>query len=401
MNCYYCNHIHQADASYAIQPAAYDLGSAAPRCALHWRYLCGLCNKADHFMSVAWCRQEGKFFCRQCAKGQSKITGKFWGWDYWFEYLSPFSGKPCVSLDRLEFQGMHPLQRDVAPHLQKSIDRQQWLTRYPHEEHVTQWPVDHDLTQAEIRDSWNRNAARWDARYDDDGDRNRRYSCDEPMLAMLGDVAGQRVLDAGSGNGYLSRKLARAGAKMVGVELSEAFLDIAVKREAAEPLGIAYRKGDLADMPFLGDASFDRIVSNYVLQDVLDLPGVLAECHRVLKPGGQLVATISHPCFTSGPMHWEKPAADSPRREEATGLLVDRYFDRGPVAAVWANLDPVLGFHRPLRDYWRIFRQSGFEITDFEEPSVSQRARDELPDHEIHRLQRVPYSCIFSLARPA
>lgn len=398
MNCVYCSHIHSADSTYLVQPAAYDLGSEAPRCALHWRYVCAQCGKASHFMATGYCRQTAQFFCRECASSRSTITGPFWGWEYWFEYTSPFSGKPCVSLDRLEFQGMHPLQRDVAPHLHKAIDRTQYLNRFEHRSRH-QWKVDHNLSQDEIRQSWNKNAARWDARYDADGDPNRRYSCDEPMLAMLGDVSGLRVLDAGSGNGYLCRKLAKAGATMVGVELSEAFLDIAVRHETAEPLGISYRRGDLADMPFLGDGSFDRIVSNYVLQDVLDLPGVLKEFRRVLKPGGTIIATVTHPCFSAGPAHWHLPAADSPRREEAIGLLANHYFDRGPVAAVWANLDPVLGFHRPLRDYWAIFKEHGFTITGFEEPTISQRARDELPAHEQRRIQRVPFSCIFSLSR--
>src|SRR5690606_30666292 len=93
----------------------------------------------------------------------------------------------------------------------------------------------------EIRRSWNANAQRWDEAYDADGDRNRRYQSDEPMLELLGEVRGLAVLDAGSGNGYLARKLARQGAIVSGVEQSDRFHDLAVQREAAEPLGITYR----------------------------------------------------------------------------------------------------------------------------------------------------------------
>lgn len=55
---------------------------------------------------------------------------------------------------------------------------------------------------------------------------------DEPLLAMLGDVRGKRVLDVGSGNGYLCRKLATQGgaARVVGVDICDGFVDMALKR---------------------------------------------------------------------------------------------------------------------------------------------------------------------------
>ena len=46
----------------------------------------------------------------------------------------------------------------------------------------------------------------------DDGDFSKRHLVNPVLQRMLGDVSGQRVLDAGCGNGYLSRMLARRGA---------------------------------------------------------------------------------------------------------------------------------------------------------------------------------------------
>ena len=53
MNCYYCDKISAVDTGYYSAPAHYDLGSAAPRCMRHWRYICGMCGEADHFMRMA------------------------------------------------------------------------------------------------------------------------------------------------------------------------------------------------------------------------------------------------------------------------------------------------------------------------------------------------------------
>jgi protein-L-isoaspartate O-methyltransferase len=53
----------------------------------------------------------------------------------------------------------------------------------------------------------------------EDGDFSKRHLVNPVLLRMLGEVAGRRVLDAGCGNGYFGRMLARAGARVTGVEL--------------------------------------------------------------------------------------------------------------------------------------------------------------------------------------
>jgi hypothetical protein len=112
------------------------------------------------------------------------------------------------------------------------------------------------------------------------------------------------------------------------------------------------------------------------------------------------VAVISHPSFACGPGGWVTPAPDSPRREECTAFRVDAYFHRGAYLSQWANFDPVLSFHRPLRDYWETFTGTGFSVDAFEEPSITERGRRELPPSRVEYVLRVPYSCIFRLRKP-
>ena len=389
--CCYCEKIAGVAPAYPVASAVFDLGSGAPRCARHWRYVCGKCGQPAHFMATAYCPQEKRAFCVRCASGRREVAVPFWAWEYSFEYQSPWSGAWEPTLDRLEFEGRHPGLLDA-------VSKEPWLVRYP--EQPGQWRASGTFTDADVQANWNTNARRWDAGYDADGDRTRRYQSDEPMLALLGEVRGLRVLDVGSGNGYLCRKLARAGATLTGVELSDEFIRIARRYEEETPLGITYLNASITTPDLLPEASFDKAVSNYVLMDVQDYAAALRQVFRALRPGGSFIVVISHPCFACGPGGWVAPAPDSPRREERTAFRVDDYFIRGPTLCVWGNFSPVLGFHRPLRDYWQAFASAGFLVDGFEEPSITERGRAELPLGQVQQALRVPFACIFRLRKP-
>lgn len=399
MNCYYCDQIKSINPSYSSAPASHDLGSAAPRCFRHWRYTCDKCGAIDHFMRLAFCVQVRKFFCSACATQTEEVPSPFWAWKYYFNYRSPWSDQWVPALDRMEFDGTHPLLLcEMRSKAQAAISGEQYLARYPYK--GVQWRPQREFTDADVQSNWNANADLWHDLYDDDGDENRRYQSDEPMLSLLGDVDSKRVLDVGSGNGYLARKLANAGAMVTGIELSDRFLEIARAREEGEQLGITFYHGSAGNMDFLPDAHFDKAVGNYVLMDIRDYTAALGQVFRVLRPGGCFVAVISHPCFFSGPGGWLLPAPDSPRREERFARPVDSYFRRGPYLGQWGNLNPVLSFHRPLRDYWQAFGAAGFVVDEFEEPSVTERGRSELPVWRVEQSLRIPYSCIFRLVKP-
>ena len=97
--------------------------------------------------------------------------------------------------------------------------------------------------------------------------------------------AGLQVLDVGCGGGLLAEEFARLGCAVTGVDPSEESLTAARTHAASQRLAIAYRCASGEALPF-ADESFDVVYCCDVLEHVNDLPRVIAETARVLKPGG-------------------------------------------------------------------------------------------------------------------
>ena len=388
MRCYYCDRIAAVDERYGTREAAFDTGSEAPRCPWHWRFICDHCGEDGHYMTRFFCPRSGRLLCAGAGK---VLTAErpVWAWTYYWELGCPDCGELHASLDRAEALGDHPWQRDPsAAAARRWLSGLQELVRYPPAA-LPSPPA--KPTDADSDTNWSANADAWDAGYDERGDRTRRESSDAVLLDFLGDVEGQRVLDAGSGNGYLSRLLAKRGARMVAVENAHRFHELALTYQEREPLPIEFHRESLASMPFLAGASFDAAVANYVLMDVADYAAAIAEISRVLKPGGRFVCTISH---QSTHFRWQKPALDSPRREDYTSWQDDDYFVREPGYTQWGAFRPVLGFNRPLRDYVASGRRAGLALRDLDEPELTEEASQALPAHLRRHAQRAAVSYV-------
>ena len=113
----------------------------------------------------------------------------------------------------------------------------------------------------------------------------------EVIYEFLKPQPGMKILDIGCGTGNLSLELAKLGAEVTGVDISEAMLVKAREKAKKENLDIEFYCADVHNLPF-DDETFDAVVSLSALEFVPDLSEALKEAYRVLKPGGRLVIGI-------------------------------------------------------------------------------------------------------------
>lgn len=101
----------------------------------------------------------------------------------------------------------------------------------------------------------------------------------------IGPLAGRRVLDVGCGGGLVAEELARRGAQVTGIDVSEHALRTARAHAAAGGLSILYQRAPAEALPF-ADGAFDAVVCADCLEHVEAPDRVVAEAARVLAPGG-------------------------------------------------------------------------------------------------------------------
>ena len=98
---------------------------------------------------------------------------------------------------------------------------------------------------------------------------------------------GERVLDLGCGDGWMTAALAAAGMAVTGIEIADAALDRARARYPQLDLRRAPIDGPLP----LEDSACDVVWSSEVIEHVADTARWISEVRRVLRPGGRLLLT--------------------------------------------------------------------------------------------------------------
>jgi ubiquinone/menaquinone biosynthesis C-methylase UbiE len=121
------------------------------------------------------------------------------------------------------------------------------------------------------------------------------HVADDSELRLCGDIVGKRVLEVGIASTSNAITMAAAGAKAIAVDPSaEKIARLRAAAESAE-VKVECHTGELADLGLVSSGSIDLAIATHSLDEVDDLPRLLRQVHRVLKPSAPFVVALRHP----------------------------------------------------------------------------------------------------------
>ena len=221
--------------------------------------------------------------------------------------------------------------------------------------------------QVELSEHAARNRAEWNVWAADYVEAGRRHWADDTITwgitsvpeteaRVLPELKGRDVLEAGCGTAYVSARLARRGARVTGIDVSEE--QLATARRFQQEFGLEFPlvHGSAEALPF-ADESFDLVVSEYGASIWADPYVWIPEAARVLRPGGHIVLLVNGTLLV---LCMPELDADLP----AGTRFLRPYF--GMHRFEWTEDDSV-DFHLGYGDWVALFRANGFEVEELVE----------------------------------
>lgn len=215
-----------------------------------------------------------------------------------------------------------------------------------------------------------------------------RAMLDPLVLHLCGDVAQQRVVDVGCGEGRFSRMLAARGARCVGIEPTQPLAETARDRGS-----IAAVRAVGEAMP-LCDAAFDLALTYITLVDIEHYREAIGEMSRVLRPGGRLVA-VNVGFGSASALPSEGWLRDGDGKE--LYVPIDNYGTEWSAVYEWRGIR-IRNWHRPLSGYMTAYLRAGLILRRFLEPVPPEELRAR---PEFGRAFRVPWFTVMVWEKPA
>ncbi len=199
-----------------------------------------------------------------------------------------------------------------------------------------------------------------------------KYVLAPNILRLASGQKAKKIIDAGCGVGILTSLLAEKGDTVIGVDPSAESIAIARTNFGKTT---EFFESTLESYAQHHEADADLIISNMVLMNVLNLSGFVAAVHRVLRPGGAFIFSITHPCFW--PLYYGY--AQEPWYRYDQEIIIESPF------RITAQPDCTLTsthLHRPLETYVHAFVGAQLLIEALYEP---------MPPVEVSALYPTPW----------
>lgn len=187
-------------------------------------------------------------------------------------------------------------------------------------------------------------------------------------LTKLSVVEGKKILDLGCGEGGYSIELAKRKAEVVSIDCSVQAIQYASEQAEKNGLFIEHYVRNSNDLFGIDDNTFDIVLCSMMLMDCEDFDGTIREIARVLKPGGKLIASVLHPCFSG---NHEKGIGRQGKGIERQVIVMNYFEPTIWEAPLYMGKTPVVWRHRTMEDYIKTFIRNGLTIVDIDEPKAT------------------------------
>ena len=217
-------------------------------------------------------------------------------------------------------------------------------------------------TLSEIRKQWDRNAASRCRQLDDGIDISHDRILLPWMIRLAGNLTRKKAVDVGCGCGFLTRAIAKRAASIIGIDISSRMIAEASRRHHAPNL--TFRTSSVREFARECPRHFDVCFANMSIMTMPSLDSALSSIAFLLKKGGLVIFSVTHPCF------WNSYRSDEP----ASSF---RYEIPHPVTApfrISLAQKPLPAatsyFHRSMSEYVNSLSRAGFHIQRLAEPGA-------------------------------
>ncbi|MEN6403842.1 MAG: class I SAM-dependent methyltransferase [Armatimonadia bacterium] len=212
--------------------------------------------------------------------------------------------------------------------------------------------------------------ALWAESYD--AELNPLIMLEEPVLEpLIGEVAGNRVLDVGCGTGRYARRLAARGAMVTGIDPSPEMLATARAQAEAEGVRVKFIEGGFGDLPH--GKQFDLIICNLVLCHIPEISGPISEMAMCLKPGGRLVISDFH--YMCQIIGWRTAFSHEGQRYHVENYL------------------------HSYGDFVRALREAGLQLTALEDLMIGESLRGKGLDPLVDKWSGFPFGMVVAAVK--
>lgn len=240
----------------------------------------------------------------------------------------------------------------------------------------------------EIQTQWDRMAQRYQDFVGGEFSYSRMIEL-PAAAAILEDLSGLRVLDAGCGSGHSTFFLESLNPKsLLGIDLSPEMIALAEREKAQRSSLAQFQVGDCETLESVPTQSVDVIFSSTMTHYFTSLAPFFNACNRVLKLYGRLVISVIHPVYSA-----QYPLEISPEQLPADEEWTVRYLDRRTRGYLqpWIEYTPgekikTTSFHHTYSDYFSALSNAGFQLTELVEPEPPPAFKDRFPErYEAYR----------------